>query len=466
MMRLLFSALSALLVMPARCLMSSLAGFSLRRVAVDSRAAPTATASTGVVRCEVGSPLPPTPGAEGCVYFDYAATCPIYPDVAAAMLPYFSTQWGNPSSPHAFGRQTKLACDGARARVAELLDCAPSEVIFTSCGSESNNWAIVSAVELARDWLAPDELPHIVTSTIEHPAITLCVDALVAQGRATATKVGVDSWGRVDPADVAAAMRPTTALVTIMHANNEVGTLQPIAAITAAARAASARVLVHTDAAQSVGRVPVSIGALGVDMLTLVGHKFGAPKGCAALFVRDGLVLPNLLRGGGQELGRRAGTECVPLIVGLGEASAIWNEQGRAIAAHSAAMRARLLVALEARLGADRLRDNSPLHHAPPVAGDEWSSLPNVLSVGVRGVPSGAVLTALATCVAASAGAACHSHASGAVSGVLGELGVPREFALGTLRLSVGRHTTADEVDLAAALIAEAVLAADASDRT
>lgn len=450
--RLLLSVLSASFLAPARSLVSHLFGArAVRRLP--------AAAMSGA-RSAVGSPLPPTPGAEGCIYLDYAATCPIYPDVAAAMAPYISVQWGNPSSPHAFGRPTKLACDAARARVGALLGCAPSEVIFTSCGSESDNWAIFAAVELARARLAPAELPHVVTSSIEHPAITACLEALRQEGRLTYARVGVDRWGRVSPADVAREVNARTALVTIMHANNEVGTLQPLAAIAAAARAQNPHVLVHTDAAQSVGKVDVCAAALGVDMLTLVGHKFGAPKGVAALYVRDGLALPNLLRGGGQEGGRRAGTECVPLVVGLGEASAVWTEQGAQIAAHSAALRDRLLAALEARLGAGRLRVNSPIAFGPSAAG-EWPSLPNILSVGVRGARSGEVLARLAETVAASAGAACHSRETGAVSGVLGELNVPAEYAVGTLRLSLGRHTTAEEVDRAAELIAEAVHACD-----
>ncbi|KAG8458193.1 hypothetical protein KFE25_011724 [Diacronema lutheri] len=453
--RLLVSAFSAALIAPAVSLVSNFIG-ALRR----PHAALGASMHGDGARSAVGSALPPTPGAEGCLYLDYAATCPIYPDVAAAMAPFFSVQWGNPSSPHVFGRPTKLAVDGARARVAELLGCAPSEVVFTSCGSESDNWAILAAVELARARLAPGEVPHVVTSAIEHPAVSLCVDALVREGRATVSRVGVDAWGRVSPADVAREVNHRTALVSVMHANNEVGTLQPIAAIATAARAVNDAVLVHTDAAQSVGKVRVSVDALGVDMLTLVGHKMGAPKGVGALYVRAGLRLPSFLHGGGQEGGRRAGTECVPLIVGLGEAAAIWLEQGDEIAAHSATMRDRLLSALEGRLGHGRVRVNSPIAFGPSKAG-EWPSLPNVLSLGVRGARSGDVLDRLASRVAASAGAACHSHASGQVSGVLGELKVPVEYALGTLRLSVGRHTTAREVDAAAELIASAVAAGD-----
>mmetsp|Transcript_40214 Transcript_40214/g.99384 ORF Transcript_40214/g.99384 Transcript_40214/m.99384 type:complete len:466 (-) Transcript_40214:79-1476(-) len=429
------------------------------RTVVGARRLAASRAAFGM-RCAVGSPLPLTSGAESCIYLDYAATCPIYPDVAEAMVPYFTTQWGNPSSPHSYGRQTKVAVDTARAHVGTLLGCNPSEVIFTSCGSESDNWAILGAVELGRAFLQPGDLPHVVTTTIEHPAITACLDHMEQRGEISVSSVGVDSWGRVTPADVANAVCSRTVLVSVMHANNEVGTVQPIAAIVQAVRAANPKTLLHTDAAQTVGKVPVSVSVLGVDLLTLVGHKIGAPKGVAALYVREGLVLPKMLFGGGQESGRRAGTECVPLIVGLGEACAIWNEQGVEIAQHSASIRDRLLANLESKLGAGRLRIVSPISFGPSLAG-EWPALPNVLSVCVRGAKSAQILARLQEDVAASAGAACHSHAADSVSGVLGELKVPIEYAQGALRLSVGRHTTMAEVDRGAELIAEAVLACD-----
>lgn len=406
-------------------------------------------------RCAVGSPLPATSGAEGCVYLDYAATCPIYPDVSKAMEPFFCTQWGNPSSPHAFGVPSKRAVDNARAQVAELLHCSPAEVIFTSCGSEADNWAIIGAIKLAKERLG-GELPHVVTSRIEHPAISECIAQLELEGALTCTWVEVDMWGRVAVDRVAQAVQPNTALVTIMHANNEVGTVQPIREIVAAVRSKNKDTLVHTDAAQTVGKVPVSVKDLGVDMLTVVGHKFGAPKGVGALYVRQGIHLPKLLYGGGQEGGQRAGTECVPLIVGLGEAAAVWMEQGHQISLHSAAMRDRLLEALESKLGRTRLRVNSPLLFDADEESGDWPCIPNVLSVGIRGVQSSDVLHLLSTKVAASASAACHSGA-GKVSSVLGELGVPKDFAQGTMRLSVGRHTTATEVDLAARQVVEAV---------
>lgn len=221
-----------------------------------------------------------------CVYLDYNATTPIFPEVAAAMEPFLWEHFGNPSSGHAFARPCKTAVDVARSQVARMLGCRPGEVIFTSCGSESDNHAIASAVEHAV--VAKNiATPHVVTCSVEHPAILEYLIAAQAAGRLTYTAVGVSEGGVVDPADVAAAVTPNTCLVTVMHANNEVGAVQPVAAIAAAARAANPDVVVHTDAAQSCGKIPVKVNDLGVDMCTIVGHKIGAPKGVAALYVRE-----------------------------------------------------------------------------------------------------------------------------------------------------------------------------------
>ncbi len=398
----------------------------------------------------LGQPLPHPSDA---VYLDYQATTPVWPEVAKAATPYLTTHWGNPSSAHAFGRPCAAAVSHARAAVAALINAQPDEILFTACGSEADNHAIVGALELeeARRRAAPPSAassppPHVVISAIEHPAVDKCVAALEATGRLTATRVAVDAEGLVDAADVAAAVTERTILVSVMHSNNEVGSVQPIARIAAAARAACPGVLVHTDAAQSVGKVALDVAELGVDMLTVVGHKFGAPKGVAALYKRRGLRLPPLLHGGGQEAGLRAGTECVVLQVALGRAAEIALAELPQLREHMAATRDRLAELLTEGLGAENVRVNGP------VRADE--RLPNTLSVGLRGVRAAELLAALSERVAASASAACHSgEAAHSVSSVLRAMGVPLEYAVGTLRLSTGRHTTMSEVERAAELI-------------
>ena len=387
----------------------------------------------------------PLPQQNNCVYLDYAATCPIYPEVGDAMLPYLYSHWGNPSSSHAYGAPCRDAVTKARNSVATLIHADSKEITFCSCGSEADNWAIAASLR--------DDRTHVVVSSIEHPAILACVDALEEQGRCEVTKVGVDGCGVVDPAAVAAAIRPgKTALVSIMLANNEVGAVQPVSRIVESVKAVDAGVLVHTDAAQAVGKIDVDVSKLNVDYLTLVGHKFGAPKGVAALFHREGVPLPSMLYGGGQENGRRAGTEAVPNIVALGAAADIWLAEGAAIAAHSAKQRDSLRAALEERLGVSRCAVNGPLG-----AGDTVNALPNVLSFAVRGCVASSVLSKVKDEVAASASAACHSGTA-AVSAVLKAVGVEQELAVGTLRLSVGRHTTDAEVRRAADVLVRAIL--------
>jgi len=437
-----------------------------------------------ITRRAVGSAVPKP---HACVYLDYAATCPIYPDVADAMLPYLYRHWGNPSSAHAYGGPSKRAVAQARERVRALINARDaSEIVFCSCGSEADNWAIVGALQgsaqqhaaassSSGDQQQPSRAPkkprrHVVVSTIEHPAILACVDTLEDEGRSIATRVGCDGLGLVDPQAVAAAVVPgATALVSVMLANNEVGSVADVAGIASAVKQRDAGVLVHTDAAQAVGKIDVDVQALGVDLLTLVGHKFGAPKGVAALYVRKEIQsrFPSLLWGGGQERGRRAGTEAVPNLVALGEAAQVWLDQGADIERHSTAMRDRLLARLEKKLllvaeGGNKtaadvaLRVNGPLGAAD--AATRRAALPNVLSIGIKGLRADAVLASLRDHVAASAGAACHTGAT-SISGVLLALRVPEPYALGTLRLSVGRHTTPDDVDEAADRLADAILA-------
>mmetsp|Transcript_27138 Transcript_27138/g.90199 ORF Transcript_27138/g.90199 Transcript_27138/m.90199 type:complete len:442 (+) Transcript_27138:56-1381(+) len=424
-----------------------------------------ASASGGVKRkweSGVGTPLPHV--AQGKAYMDWNATSPIFPEVADAVAPFFATEFGNPSSDHCFGAPSRAAVATARAQVAELMGCEVGEVVFCGCGSEADTMAIRSGVALGRKSLAAGSTPHVIASAIEHVAVSVCLDAMQAAGELEVTYVSVDGEGRVDPAAVAAAVKATTVLVSVMHSNNEVGTIQDIKAIAGAARAArralggpgAEALLVHTDAAQSVGKVPMKPKEMDADLATIVGHKFGAPKGIAALYVRKGVALPSLLLGGGQESGRRAGTEAVPMIVALGTAAGVVCRELPAIAAHMRACCDELHAALAAGFGADRLRVNGPALSE----GDD-RRLPNTLSVGIRGAAAGAVLADLSAAnVAASASAACHASeaAHSQVSFVLRAMQVPHEFALGTLRLSVGRHTTSEEIKHAASAIVASVL--------
>jgi len=396
----------------------------------------------------IGDPLPRAPEHGDCIYLDYQATTPVWPEVAAAAEPYLRLHWGNPSSGHAFGRPCAAAVSTARTEIAALINAeSADEVLFVGCGSEADNHAIIGTLEMAeaqRDNGGATSLPHVVTSNIEHPAIEKCLTALKAAGRLEFTAVPVDSEGRLSAEAVATAVRPETILVTVMHSNNEVGSVQPIAEIVAAVRRVAPHVPVHTDAAQSIGKVAIDVQQLGVSMLTLVGHKFGAPKGVAALYVSRNLTLPSLLHGGGQEGGRRAGTECVVLLAALGEAARIAREEAAPLQAHMRMTRDRLAARLIDGLPPGTTRVNGPK--------DDAHRLPNTLSLGIRGVRSSVLLSHLSEKLAASAGAACHSsHAS--ISSVLVAMAVPPEFGVGTLRLSTGRHTTLHDVDTAAHLI-------------
>lgn len=399
------------------------------------------------VRCSVGSPLPKE---SDCIYLDVAATCPIYPDVADAMLPYLYLHFGNPSSGHAYGGPCFKAVQNARERVRTLINAEHSDqIVWCSCGSEADNWALVGSLR-ARGGTRR----HVVVSAIEHPAILSCVEALTHAQECESTIVGCDGQGIICPEQVAAAVRPgQTAIVSIMLANNEVGAVQDVAAICRAVRRVDPDVWLHTDAAQAVGKIDVDVQALEVDMLTIVGHKFGAPKGIGALYCR--VDLPNLLVGGGQERGRRAGTEAVPNIVAMGEAAQIWLDQGPDIMAHSASMRDRLRRRLEFRLS----KHMQTAINGPLARDNCTSALPNVLSFAVEGIRASDILAQLSDKVAASASAACHTGST-SVSAVLRALNVPENLAIGTLRLSVGRHTTPAEVDRAADLIANLILSA------
>lgn len=371
--------------------------------------------------------------ADELVYLDYNATTPVDPRVADAMRPFLTGGWGNPSSLHRPGREARAAVEAARAQVARCLGCEPEEVVFTSGGSESDNLAL-------RGVIAARGGGHVVTTAIEHPAVLEVVRALAREGRIALTVVGVDRRGRVDPVAVVRALRPDTVLVSVMLANNEVGTVQPLAEIAAECRGRG--VLVHSDAAQAVGKIPVDVATLGVDLLTVAGHKLYAPKGVGALYVRAGVRLEPLIRGAGHEMGLRAGTENVLEIVGLGAACALVTDELAAETPRLVAHRDRLAAALRVAMPA-------LIEHGDPAA-----RLPNTLSVALPGIDADLLLSRLGDEVAASAGAACHAE-DVQVSHVLAAMGVDTATALATLRLSVGRFTTTAEVDRAAERIVE-----------
>ena len=370
------------------------------------------------------------------IYLDYNGTTPLDPEVIAAMRPFLEREFGNPSSSHWYGIKPKQAVEGARRQVAGLLNCRPDELFFTSGGTESNNHAIKG---IARSMKSQGR--HIVTSAFEHPAVLEVCRYLAAEGFET-TCVPVDDQGMVDPGEVERALRPDTILVTVMHANNEVGTVQPIAEIAAIARRHG--IPVHTDAAQSLGKIPVDVQALGVDLLSVAGHKLYAPKGIGALYVRRGLQPEKFCHGAGQERGWRAGTENVPFIVALGKACEIAGRDLPAGMAHLQAMRDRLHHGIADGLTGVRLN------------GHPDRRLPNTLSLAFRNLEANRILEEIGLEVAASAGAACHADTV-SISHVLEAMQLPVDWAKGTLRFSVGRMTTAEQIDRAVSVVTAAV---------
>lgn len=369
------------------------------------------------------------------IYLDYNATTPVDPQVAAAMLPYIHEHFGNPSSSHIFGMKARDAVEKARQQVADALHCQAEELIFTSGGSESNNHAIKGVARAYRE-----KGNHIITSTVEHPAVTEVCRYLEGEGFLV-TYLPVDEYGRVHPRQVADAITPRTILITIMHANNETGTIEPIREIAQIAHREG--VLVHTDAAQSVGKIPVHVDELGVDLLSIAGHKLYAPKGIGGLYIRDGVKLEKLIHGANHEKNRRAGTENVIEIVGLGEAFRMIAGNLRTYQEHMNRLRDML---------EERLQKGYP---ALRINGHPEMRLPNTCSASFRGLTAGAILSEMLD-VAASPGAACHSDGV-QVSSVLKAMHVPEEYAQGTIRFSVGRFTTVEEIDRAADAILSAV---------
>ena len=373
------------------------------------------------------------------IYLDYNATTPIDPQVAEAMLPFvqggLNGVFGNPSSGHSFGLAAQEGVETARRQVASMLGCGVDDLIFTSGGTEANNHAIKGVAEAHCQ-----RGNHIITTAVEHPAVIEVCRYLEGHGFRV-TYLPVDECGMAHPQQVEEAITPETVLVTIMHANNEVGTIMPIREIADVAHRHGA--LMHTDSAQSVGKIPARVGDLGVDLLSIAGHKLYAPKGIGALYIRPGTSLVKLMHGANHEQDRRAGTENIIEMTGLGKACELIERNLPAYAAHMVAMRDRLEWGLlesgmEAR-----------------VNGHPDERLPNTLSISFRGLEADRVLSSLPT-VAASAGAACHSDRV-EVSHVLAAMNVPEEYAMGTLRLTVGRFTTEDEIDRAIAEIREVV---------
>ena len=361
------------------------------------------------------------------IYLDYNATTPHDPEVVAAMLPFLESEFGNPSSGHAFGTVPREAVANAREEVASLIGAHPEEVVFTSGGTESDNWAILGAARALAH-----KGRHIITSVIEHPAVSEPCASVERDGFGI-TRLAVDEHGLVSPADLERSIRPDTILISIMHANNEIGTIEPIEEISCIA--SRYNVLVHTDAAQSVGKIPVDVRRLGVDMLTVAGHKLYAPKGVGALYIRGGTHPAHLVYGGGQEQGRRPGTENVPGIVGLGTACRIAARDLDRNVKQMKRTRDRLFAGIRT---ACEVRLN----------GHPEFMLPNTLNLSFRGVTSDDLIAAVSDVIAVSAGSACHSDTV-TLSPVIEAIGVPMEWARGTIRFSTGRYTTDEEVDRA-----------------
>ncbi len=361
------------------------------------------------------------------IYLDNAATTPLNREVLEEMLPYFTDCYGNASSIYATGRDARKAVSDARRRVAAAINCSPQEVYFTSGGTESDNWAIKGAA-----FANQGKGRHIITSAVEHHAVLHTVDWLEKQGF-EASRLPVDEHGRLDPETVRQAIRPDTILISVMAANNEIGTIQPIAEISRIAK--ENRILFHTDAVQAVGAIPVDVKAWGVDMLSLSAHKFHGPKGIGALYVKKGTRLDTYLHGGAQEAGRRAGTENVPAIVGLG--AAIMRACGiqPETAPRIAALRDMLAEGILKNIPDVRLN------------GDPVNRLPNNVNVSVRYIEGEALLLRLDMMgIAASSGSACTSGSLDP-SHVLLAIGLPHEIAHGSLRLTLSEETTREEVE-------------------
>jgi cysteine desulfurase len=372
------------------------------------------------------------------IYLDYNATTPIDPEVLRAMLPYLKAWFGNPSSSHAYGKPAKEAVSEAREKVAKLVGSDSDEIVFTGGGTESDNHAIIGAAfaNMRRG-------KHIVASRVEHPAVLETLQYLKMRFGFEVTYLPVDRYGMVNTSDVEQAITDGTVLVTIMHANNEVGTIEPVEEI---GRITKERgVLFHTDAAQSCGKTEVDVDKLNVDLLTLAGHKLYAPKGVGALYIRKGTNLDKFIHGAGQEQGRRAGTENIPYVVGLGRACEKAAGTVHSFGERVKALRDRLYSGILDGLGEGKVKLN----------GHPERRLPNTLNISIQGIVGEELLAQIPE-IAASTGSACHAGST-EPSPVLLEMGLTRGQALGALRLSLGRWSTEEEVDEASDLIVRSV---------
>lgn len=365
------------------------------------------------------------------IYLDYNASTPIAGEVQKAMLPYLDNDYGNPSAPHFAGIGGKHAVKHARNQVATLINCQPSEIIFTSGATESNNHVLKGVFQRFKE-----EGNHIITTEIEHPSILKPCEYLEKQG-AKITYIGVDQYGRVDPRDIEQAITNQTILISVMHANNEVGTLQPIKQISELAK--KHQILFHTDASQSIGKLRVDVEELAVDFLSIAGHKTYAPKGIGALFIKDDLEIEPLLHGADHENGRRAGTENVLLAVGLGEACELAHDN------------------LNENIQIKELRDYfwEQLKRLPDadisLNGHPDLRLPNTLNINFKN-KVGRDLLNLVPQIAASTGSACHAGDVN-LSPVLNVMGVPKKVGMGAIRFSLGRYTTEKEIDTSIQLL-------------
>ncbi|TKG97240.1 cysteine desulfurase [Puteibacter caeruleilacunae] len=375
------------------------------------------------------------------IYLDYNATTPIDKEVLEEMMPFLSNHFGNPSSSYALGQKTKEAVSNARQQVADLINATPNEIVFTSGGTESNNHAI-RGIAFAN----AQKGKHIITSAIEHPAVIEVCNYLENLGWEI-SYMPVDQYGAVNPKDVEAAIRKDTTLITIMHANNEVGTIQPLKALSTIAQ--HYQIAFHTDAAQSLGKIEVDTKELGVDLLTIAGHKLYAPKGIGALYIKEGTKLENLLYGAGQENKLRPGTENVPYIVALGKACEIAMRNLHKSHSHILAMRTMLLEGLQQHV------PNNIILNA-----DLDQCLPNTLSVAFEGTNAHELVPLVADQLCISTGSACHENCVN-ISPVLKAMHVDPIIAAGTLRISTGKYTTEEDIKHAVNIITGAVKSLD-----
>ncbi len=372
------------------------------------------------------------------IYLDYNATTPLDPRVFTALQPYLKNYFGNPSSNHAYGKQAKEAVAKARVQVSKLIGAETSEVVFTSGGTESNNSAIFGTC-----FANIKKGKHVITSKIEHPSIIEPLLYLKERFGFKVTFLPVDQFGMVNPSDVEKTITNKTVLITLMHANNEVGTIQQIEEIGKIAR--EKNVTFHTDAAQSCGKIPVNVGQLNVDLLTMAGHKLYAPKGIGAIFIRQGTTLDGFIHGASQERGKRAGTENVPYIVGLGKACELAQESMESFNRTVKELRDKLQKNITAGLGEENVKLN----------GHPTKRLPNTLNISIKGIVGENLLAKLPE-IAASTSSACHAGST-KPSAVLIAMGLTTEQAVGALRLSLGRMSTLDEVQAASKLIVKRI---------